>query len=63
MRKWILTLALTGILGSVTLNAGTIVENRKNVFKIDKAKPVKKHKNKKYTNKVVKKTKRSGYKF
>jgi hypothetical protein len=40
-----------------------VIDSGKKVMKADKAKPVKKNKKKKYTNKIVKKTKRSGNKF
>jgi hypothetical protein len=59
MRKLMLTLALTGILGSAVVNAASI-EKGKNVFKTEKAK---KHKKKKYANKVVKKNKKNARKY
>jgi hypothetical protein len=62
MKKWLLTLVITGVLGSGVTNAAAI-DSGKKVMKADKAKPVKKNKKKKYTNKIVKKTKRSGNKF
>jgi hypothetical protein len=62
MKKWLLTLVITGVLGSGVTNAAAI-DSGKNVMKADKAKPVKKNKKKKYMNKIVKKTKRSGNKF
>jgi hypothetical protein len=62
MKKCILTLLLTGIFASAMVNAKTN-EQEKNGVNVESAKPVKKHKKKKYSNKVVNKSKRNWYKL
>jgi hypothetical protein len=62
MNKWILTLAISGVLGSAVVNGATILP-KENTFEAEKARPVKLFKKKKASNKGVKKAKRSGNKF
>jgi hypothetical protein len=62
MNKWILTLAITGVLGSAVVNAATLLP-KENTIEAENAKPVKIFKKKKASNKGVKKAKRSGNKF